>query len=377
MSNKGNHVIGIITINDTASNYGNRLQNYALQELLKSYGNPETIQHFLEIKSKRSLIKAKIRLFASVLKKFVLGHVRNPWHLEYRRRWEEFMFTKRFIGIPSMTVSQNAGFDSKGKTVDLIVLGSDQIWNDRHLQNGDLAIRLGAFMPGRKVVSYAASFGVDQVKENHKAIYAKYLARLAAVGVREFRGQELVQELAGRGSKVVLDPTLMLNADDWRRIERNFVNSSDRYVLTYFLGGISEARRKAMEDFASARGCRLRNLLDKSDAETYVAGPQDFVELFDKAEYVFTDSYHACCFSLIFSTPFQVLSREGIKAVDAMNSRMETLFKQFALPVHITDEISEYSTIFDFCAIHKRIHEQQDYVRTWLNDLMSDLIDQR
>lgn len=357
---------GILTINDTASNYGNRLQNYALERLLSDYGSATTLQHYLDAPDSRSLSKIALRRNLSEVKKAVLGHVSNPARLEYRRRWEELRFTRKYIAPSDVTISQAKGLSANGRRLDKFVLGSDQVWNDRHLSQEDLKIRLGMFAPSEQVLSYAASFGIDHVRKENEGIFRAALERMSMIGVREFRAKELVEELSGRKATVVLDPTLMIPAEQWKAITRGFVPEGERYVLTYFLGGISNERGAAIEAFAKSRGCKVRRILDPVDSETYVAGPQDFVELFSKASYVCTDSYHACCFSLLFGKPFRVFAREGIKKNDKMNSRMETLFRLFSLDTDI--ELGSDVTVpdLDYAYINSALAEQRSVSREWL-----------
>lgn len=361
---------GILTINDTASNYGNRLQNYALQTLLSGYGAATTIQHYLDAADAGSLAKISARRSLSEVKKAVLGHVPNPAHLEYRRRWEELRFTAKYIGSSPVTISQAKGLSANGGRLDRIVLGSDQVWNDRHLSQADLKIRLGMFAPSERVLSYAASFGVDHVRKENEGVFRLALERMAMIGVREFRAQELVEELSGRESTVVLDPTLMIPAEQWRTITRGFVPDEERYVLTYFLGGISKERGAAIESFAREHGCTVRRILDPADPATYVAGPQDFVELFSKAAYVCTDSYHACCFSLLFDKPFRVFAREGIKSGDRMNSRMETLFRLFDLDADIEGGADVTMPELDYTRIGEELDKRRKTSRAWLEQAL-------
>ena len=357
---------GILTINDTASNYGNRLQNYALEKLLSDYGSATTIQHYLDASDGHSLAKVTLRRNLSEAKKAVLGHLPNPARLEYRRRWEELRFTEKYIASSNVTISQAKGLSADGRSIDRFVLGSDQVWNDRHLSQEDLRIRLGMFAPSERVLSYAASFGVDHVRKENEGIFRTAFEHMSMIGVREFRARELVEELSDRKATVVLDPTLMIPVEQWKSITRGFVPEGERYVLTYFLGGISDERAAAIEAFAKSYGCKVRRILDPADPVTYVAGPQDFVELFSKADYVCTDSYHACCFSLLFGKPFRVFAREGIKTNDKMNSRMETLFKLFSLDMDI--ELGSDVTMphLDYAHINSALAEQRSVSREWL-----------
>lgn len=235
----------------------------------------------------------------------------------------------------------------------------------------DLALRLGAFIPKAiPIISYAASFGVSDVDNDVKPIFQKYLPRLRSISVREDRGAELVKEMTGLDAVVVLDPTLMLNTEQWNTITRGFVPNDDLYVLTYFLGKPSDKQEQTIQAYAKEHGYRVRRILDLRDKETYVAGPRDFVELFSKAQYVFTDSYHACCFSILYHRQFTVFNRAGMEGNANMNSRIETLFRLFDLDSVVMDEglapRIDYKKVDQLLARH-RIESQ-----AWLDKAMME-----
>mgnify|MGYP000355668520 FL=1 len=251
------------------------------------------------------------------------------------------------------------------------VLGSDQVWNFAFLSKRGLGLRLGACVPeGHSIISYAASFGVSEVDDAAKPIFQKYLPRLRTISVREDRGVELVKEMTGMDATVVLDPTLMLTVDKWREITENFVADDDEYVLTYFLGRPSDEQERDIQAYAKAHGCRVRRILDFRDKETYVAGPQDFVELFSKAQYVFTDSYHACCFSILFHKQFTVFNRAGMTGKSNMNSRMETLFRLFNLNSVMMD--SGLAPEIDYREVDCLLEQHRKESQEWLDNAMED-----
>lgn len=280
-------------------------------------------------------------------------------------------FTSRYVPTNRFEFTEFAGLKPKFKgQYQIVVLGSDQIWNPNFMSTGELTLHLGAsFTNSAKLISYAASFGVASIQDTTKrAIFQKYLPRIADISVREDAGQRLVRELADCDATVVLDPTLMVPAEKWLSITRSFVPRDDRYVLTYFLGKPSDAQQGCINDYARQHGCRIRRILDSADRETYIAGPEDFVELFSKAQYVFTDSYHACCFSLLFHKQFTVFTRAGFTKTASMNSRMETLFRLFELDSVVADsgvasEI-DYSHVDELLTVHRAESLQ------WLDNAM-------
>lgn len=358
----------ILTINDYG-NYGNRLQNYALNSILKKYGTVTTIYSSIDNNPQdRDLIyqiKEAIKLLYSHFSS-------SERALRYRKNHKAYKMSAKYVPDNSFSFSEKHGLVSK-KTdcFDALVIGSDQVWNYKWLTKQGIGLRLGSFVSDEHpIVSYAASFGVSEVEDDVKPIFQEYLPRLKAISVREDCGVELIKEMTGLDSTVVLDPTLMLASDKWLEITENFVSNGDKYVLTYFLGRPSDGQEQNIQAYAKAHGCRVRRMLDLRDKETYVAGPQDFVELFSKAQYVFTDSYHACCFSILFHKQFTVFNRAGMTGKSSMNSRMETLFRLFDLDSVMMD--SGLAPEIDYEKVDQLLEQHRKESRDWLDKAMEE-----
>lgn len=351
--------IVIVTINDQL-NYGNRLQNYALIKLLNRYGRVDTA--FCRLTSPlRSLVHEVKR----TVEEFKSGHYR----IMRERHRNCVSFTNACAPCNTFTITSMGGIVPSNRSIDFVVLGSDQVWNYQWFSEDALALHLGSFASKNiRIISYAASFGVSEVEYYARPIFQKYLPRLKAISVREDRGAELVKEMTGLGATVVLDPTLMLDSKQWSAITRGFVPNDERYVLTYFLGKPSDTQENTIESYAKAHGCRVRRIADLRDKETYVAGPQDFVELFSKAQYVFTDSYHACCFSILYHKQFTVFNRAGMDGKANMNSRMETLFRLFDLRSVVMDE--GLALRIDYVKVEQLLVRHRAESLTWLDRVM-------
>lgn len=367
-------ITAILTINDDL-NYGNRLQNYALSCILEAYRPTTTFQTVVNVNSNfKAMLKNLLPgVVVSTLgnQSFLAMSLQNKI-LESKRAMSGANFTKVFVPDNLFRITARDGLTSLQKDkIKSVVIGSDQVWNYQWVSKEDLALRLGSFVPDDvPIISYAASFGIAEVSDEVIPIFQKYLPRLKAISVRESQGAELVKEMTGLDAMVVLDPTLMLGMNQWNKITRGFVSDKAEYVLTYFLGKPSDAQEKTIQDFARKRGCRIRRILDLRDKETYVAGPQDFVELFSKAQYVFTDSYHACCFSILYHRQFTVFNRAGMEGKANMNSRMETLFRLFDLDSVVMDE--GLAPRIDYEKVDQLLAQHRTESRAWLNKAMTE-----
>lgn len=326
------NTIALITLAGN-SNYGNRLQAYALNRTLSVYGTVVDARHEMGVTSLYTLCRRVARDGLAALRA-ARGETAATPDLVRQQRFDAF-YEDHFA--PDVLLTSYTGLCGRGKAADVAVLGSDQIWNYHWIPDADVSVLLGGFPNAPRCITYAASLGVEDIDEAHAPIFREHLSGLSAISVREFRAAEAIGELTDKPVEVVLDPTLLLSPDDWRVIEPGSVPEGERYVLTYFLGEPSPAQEGIIRAEAERRGARVRRVLDPRDPETLSAGPREFVELFDRAECVFTDSFHACCFSILFHKPFKVFNRAGMGGALSMNSRMETLFRLFGLDAGMSD----------------------------------------
>lgn len=365
----------IVTITDE-TNYGNRLQNYALAQLLMAYGDCTTARFILSVSAPRAYYKIHARELLHLSK--VKSGVKASLHLLsaeeeliYRRLQKMKHFTKEYMPNDRFELTEYKGLISKpGASFDTVVLGSDQIWNPNFMSLEELKLHLGSsFDSSTRVISYAASFGVSVVEDPKiREVFSEYLPRLSSVSVRECDGKTLVEQLSKREATVVLDPTLMVPADKWLSITHSFVPADEKYVLTYFLGKPTMRQEQCIQQFAKEHHCAIRRMLDFRDSKDYVAGPEDFVELFSKAQYVFTDSYHACCFSILFQKQFTVFARAGFSKDNNMNSRMETLFRLFELDAVVSE--SELAPQINYARVNELLREHRRASSAWLDAAM-------
>ena len=358
----------IITINDRY-NYGNRLQNYAMENTIKAIGwNADTAYVYLTRSGSQNRQFAEIRhLFAPL--KHLISIQKHCLGVKGLARWSSF---RRFEeGMANTGPSFYSAYDVMPDANTCFVLGSDQIWNYQWISKPDLEMRLGMFAKPDQLVAYAASIGLDEITDGWRETFQEGWSRISHLSVREDRAAELIKEISGREATTVVDPTLLLAPGEWSEIFTGFVPAGDRYVLTYFLGKPTELQEEIIQSFASSLGARVRRLNDQRDRDTYAAGPAEFVELVSRAEYVFTDSYHACCFSILFNKPFKVFNRIGCEGKKSMNSRMKTLFRLFELEDLMADDSA--MPVFDWGRIDSLLENRRAGSLAWLKMALVDV----
>lgn len=322
--------IAIITLNGYF-NYGNRLQNYALQTFLESLGfEVETIRLNKNGRSER--IKSWLR----PVKYKLAGK-----SIELSRQKVFKQFSKKFISETNKTYNINDDLSELSNRYDYFVIGSDQVWNPS--MNKTSTAYFADFAPQEKVISYAASFGISELSPNVEEIYKKGLLNLKGISVREEDGKHLVKKLVNKESEVLVDPTLLLTEEQWLKIATPIPNNIDKpYLLTYFLGGIPKKYEDFIEKIRNDNDLEIINLGDPQDEETYATGPSEFLTYIKNSQIFLTDSFHGSVFSIIFDKPFVVFERVGSKS---MFSRLKTLLKLFKLQDRIYSEDFEGSKL--------------------------------
>lgn len=313
--------IGIVTITEL-DNFGNRLQNYALQTVLKQFNaTVETIPNYIIYKYRKSK-KYQFREFFHGLRirdyKLISSIMKQYRFEKFDKKY--FEFSKAYSTIDYISPELNESFD-------YFVAGSDQIWNPYFPFNREFNFL--TFADPEKRISYSASFGVDYVPEDKQEKYKQYLSGMKHISVREYAGQRIIQELLGITVPVLLDPTLLLSRQDWEKIERKprwIVEKSD-YILTYFLGKTDNLEHVLNEVYTlhSEYGrMEIIDIHDPSKIKEFSIRPDEFIWLIHHAKLIVTDSFHGTVFSILMEKPFVTLRRkdEGVH----MNSRIESLF---------------------------------------------------
>lgn len=315
--------IGKITL-DGYNNYGNVLQNYALNIILENYGEVESIWHT----SEEVMPKTWWHWGWKEPIKFVLNYkgfrskIFSDFHgMEMVRQGKIKDWCDRYISIRKA----QADLRELDHEYDYFVVGSDQVWNPYFSNLNHFFL---FFVPPEKRIAYAASISCPEISKNKLPIYEKGLVEMPFISMREQQGAYMVKEICGRDVPVLIDPTMLLSPNEWRKVSRQpaWYRGED-YILTYFLG----RRPNVVKGLGQATGLKVVNLLDKELYEHYVTGPDEFLWAIEHAELVYTDSFHGTVFSILFNTPFVVCDRVGSTVTEKMGSRIDTLLGYFGL----------------------------------------------
>lgn len=301
------------------NNYGSKLQNYALVSALKSVG---AIPITISIKeNKMKLIKIVIR---DILSFFPVTSRQKLWKNE-RIKKSKFKTFNTKLETKKISYKQLEKIDFSDS---IAIAGSDQIWlpDQIELKKENTKLYFLEFIDKTKRFSYAPSFGVDKLPKDKENLYFNGLKEFNIITTREKEGQKIIQSLIGQNVKIMPDPVFLLSKEQWRNnLNYNgIIDNSDEYILTYFLGVPNKNILNQIESYSIHRNYKIINLagnyLRKNDV---IVNPEDFVSLIDNAKLVFTDSFHACAFSIIMNTNFFVFERNDVQQFSRINNLLE------------------------------------------------------
>jgi hypothetical protein len=360
--------IGIITIFKT-NNYGAELQAYALQKKLELMGHQSELidypfyKHKSHVKCQQSKPLFNIGLtnrLKEILYPFVQAYhdypIRDKVKLKQAKMDE---FQQKFAVLSKVCYQRMMDLYSADLPYDVFMVGSDQVWNPR--MNSSLDPYFLTFAPPNKPrVSYASSFGVSVLPEHTKKIYAERLSAFNALSVREEQGVRIVHNLLGHAPEHVLDPTLLLDENDWTQVAVP-VYKAVPYVLIYELmpcGALSEVAEHVASQIKNAQVVRIRGGAGIKKKPRVVenddAGPSEFVGLFLGASAVVTNSFHGTAFAINFRKP--VYPVIPVRMHNA--SRIESLLELLGLKNRILHEASKMDVDLgeiDYCAVMGRL----------------------
>ncbi len=229
---------------------------------------------------------------------------------------------------------------------DLILIGSDQVWNTS-ITHGFDPYYWGAFERPRstKVATYAASLREIWKKEDHDKVF-RYLKMLDGISVREKATKEYLNKVFPQLEvNFVPDPVLLLSSSQWKKIA---INPKVRkpYVFFYQAEAIDWIHHVA-EEIAKQRGLPLialsANVNAVNSKECRTSSPQEYLGWILNAELVVTSSFHALAFCILFQKDFYAVNLNM-----GQDERLSNLLKLFNLESRLIDDETQCTNLEPF-----------------------------
>lgn len=333
----------IITYHNSYS-YGACLQAHASQAVLEKMGFTVRFVDYHNPYEDDSLGKsAWSLLFRGNLSGAISTGAHNVLGYRY---YAHKAFADFHATIPKTPVCSRTVLDFQNLESDLLVVGSDQLWNASISGGLDPAFLLD-FGCAVKRISLATSMGNYKFTQEDRELARRCLTRFSAVSVREKYAKEQVDALIGRASFICLDPTLLLTAEEWRGFAKKpkGVEEGEKYLLLFTIDNRPERACRVWESCAKKLNVPVfrisNNFVPVSGVDKTLRGvtPQEFVWLIDRAAYVVTDSFHGSAFSLNLETPFTVIPNKlgnNIRMTELLES-LGLVDRFYALDSHSVD----------------------------------------
>lgn len=361
--------IGILT-QPLQSNYGGLLQAYALQVILKRMGHEVLTvdRHF----KRKFLYQKLIIVIKRLILRFILQRKDIISILPFEPTKEEAATIRRnTIQFIKENIETTSVYDSKIKAKDLknyhfeaYIVGSDQVWRPKYSPN--IANYFLDFLKDNKSVkriSYAASFGVDEWEftPGQTKRCKAHINKFNSISVREESGVKLCKEKFGVEGIQVLDPTMLLNKDDYIKLIRNESLSKIPQLLMVYILDYSEIKLKIIQritlelkldpNFIIPKG-KLNKENRKQINSFILPSLPEWLNGFFSADFVVTDSFHGTVFALIFNKQFICIANKkrgtarmssllvSLGLIDRMIFNFDDLSDVISLPLIIYKEIN-------------------------------------
>ena len=354
--------IGITTI--IGDNYGSVLQNYALQTAIRQCG---AASHLISTRPRSYLLKMYRDYFGSKGKlthRFKFHKLQSDLKNHVKRKKVKIFYNSN-VNIRKYRSLFKAAQGEKD--TDILICGSDQIWNPAFQPN---SLYYLTFCSGKPKYSYAASIAVDAISEKAKDYFTTALSSFSGISVREETGYHLLYDLVPNEIlRVDCDPVLLLQNDHWESI-KNDRYKGKRFIFLYMLRPSKELLEFAQKT-AIQKGCELIFIGDyyfgnRTLHQTTDAGVEDFLSAIYYADYVITNSFHCTVFSTLFEKQFssQVIERTGSRVRDYLNA----LGLQNRV-IHQTKIIP--SEVIDYSIVRKKITDMSRKSRLYLESIIN------
>ena len=369
--------IGIITVH-RLPNWGSALQGYALQKVVESLGYVcECINYSYP----------------------------NPWH-EERGSWKRRippLKTRilRRLGLraPSLQQLVDKFVDSEIKEsreyttfddihndspeYDIYMSGSDQIWNWRTMC-ADPTYLLDFAPKDKPKIAYSSSFSVNYIPEDLWKMYSKCLSEYKAISVRESNGSRLIKELIGREVPVVLDPTLLLNNKQWKKLAskaRWKQKMPNKYILSYMLNYTFNPKptmTALLNHLQHRYQCPVimlgrPNEMFNGDifqmSKSQGIGVYEFLWLVSHASVVASSSFHGSAFAVNMGVPLLAL----VEKEDQEDDRIPSFLSSVGLSENLVTIHTDFGKLdkdgsYDVESAHKKLDMQRSMSIKFIND---------
>lgn len=359
--------IGIVTF-FKSYNYGVWLQAIATQQFFLKNGYKAHIINYtnvLEDSKTQYAYKEHDKFYGyvtSFIKSILFGKVKY-----YKRGFAQYL-DNYYVLSPQKYHDIE---DMQNIEYDVLVAGSDQLWNPETTSGILDKVFLLQFGKAKKHISIATSIGSTPIDSENGKIISEALESFDAISVREQYAVNELHRFCDFPIKVIMDPTFLLDKNDWIEIaqtNRNIsIDSHAKYILTYFISTDkrSERYQKIVENYskkfnlpvwAIQFSCAPSTPCDKIIVGASIS---DFINLIVDAALIITDSFHGVALSLNLNANFIAVTNKSNP------ERVRFLLEQVALSDRIEKRPENYTPI-DYSIVNEKLNLLKYNSQAWI-----------
>lgn len=364
--------IGVLTLS-LHTNYGGILQAYALQKVLQDMGHDTVLlDSYPQCPTLHPFPFQQLFYLKRLLMKVIAPNKSVSIFCEkiYRERFYKKEHIRQFYRQHICHVSFGHGISLSSDDYDVLIVGSDQVWRPKYNANiFDGYLAFAKDWPQLKRIAYAASFGTDkwEYTEEQTSVCRDLAQLFEAVSVREESGIALCREYLGIDASWVLDPTMLVNPKHYmEHIERAATAYPSSMCLSYMLDE-TEEKNTILQHIVDSQGYNLvtyKNIDDPDNGDA--PSVEEWLKSFYDAEFIFTDSFHGCVFSIIFNRPFVVYGN-----VNRGMARFHSLLSLFGLEERLVTTPESATNVachpIDWDKVNNRLSELRAQSLDFLN----------
>lgn len=357
-------------------NYGSLLQTFATYKALSSLNyDCQIIDYIIEEEKAKGICLALLKRNTKWNKNFIRRLIFILYNgLNYRMMY--FLFEKRNKYLSLNKTREYNSLEELKKDIpdgDIFCSGSDQLWGSIGSSDYDPVYFLKFVPKGKKCISYAGSFGTDVICNSLSEKICELFENYSHISVREQSAKDILSEQKIK-SEVVLDPTLLLEKNQWEKIFKLRDNAKSKYLLIYQLHNNKEfdnyakelAKRKKLKIFRITS--TLYNVFKKGK-KYYLPSVEKFLDCFYNAQCVITDSFHGTVFSIIFNKQFVSIS-PGVTS-----TRIDNLLETFNLTKRKLNKSNDFELIdeeIEWKSVNVRLSKLRQESIDWLKNSLDD-----
>lgn len=355
--------VGIVTFH-FVNNYGGVLQAYALRRVIAESCGVNCF--VIDYRNPFIRFTDTVRLLPITFNAAEIGtgFLTTPKRIGRSKRFSAFIeknipTTKRYSTLGSLR--------RNGPKCDVLVSGSDQIWNPIITGGVDGAYYLQFADDAAKKIAYAPSFGGIELGKRQEQKVAQYVRQYDFVSAREPDGVARMKSILGHSVPQLIDPTLLIDADEWLSIAEKLENLPKEYLLLYMmqhdeavyrhvesLRHTTELPVVAISRYGYAPSSTYQTLVD--------IGPAEYLYLFANAKMVCTNSFHGLAFSIIFNKQLRLVPSKRF------SGRIASLLQLLGRDYSVTeDQGSSITLVFGDSATNAIIATERQRSRSFLH----------